>query len=69
MAFKDHDRMIQYNNSYNKVKYDRLNVMVLSWVKDIIKAYAATQNESINGFINRLIKEALESEGWKYDEK
>ena len=60
VAFKEKSRMIQYNNSYNKDRYDRINVMVAKGDKAIIKAHSEPQGESVNGFINRAIKETME---------
>lgn len=56
-------------NKYIQKTYDRINLTVPKGQKELIKQYADSHGESVNGFINRVIKEALESEGWKYDEK
>lgn len=56
-------------HKYVKVNYDRLELTVPKGRKEEIKAFAAAQGETVNGFINRLINEAMgvnktdESEG------
>ena len=51
---------IEANNRYNAKAYDRINVAVPKGRKDIIKAHAEAHSESVNGFINRAIDEAIE---------
>ena len=51
---------IEANNRYNAKAYDRINVAVPKGRKDIIKAHADARSESVNGFINRAIDEAIE---------
>jgi len=45
---------------YNAKAYDRIVVNVYKGVKEQIQAHAAERGESVNGFINRAIKEAME---------
>lgn len=45
---------------YMKENYDEIKVRVEKGRKDIIKAHAEVHNESVNGFINRAISEAME---------
>lgn len=47
-------------NKYVKNNYDRVNVTFPKGRKDIIKAHAADQGESVNAFINRAINETME---------
>ena len=47
-------------NKYNAKAYDSLRIVVKKGRKDIIKAHAEQQGESINGFVNRAIDEAME---------
>lgn len=53
-------------NSYESIKryedkaYDKVLVRFSKGKKDIIKAHAETHSESVNGFINRAIDEAIE---------
>ncbi len=50
-------------NKYNAENYDNLRIVVPKGKKDKIKAFAASKGESINGFVNRVIDEALQSDG------
>lgn len=47
-------------NKYIAKAYDRINLTVPKGQKDIIQAHAQARNESVNGFINRAIDEAME---------
>lgn len=49
-------------NKYILKAYDRINLTVLKGRKDIIQAHAATQGESVNGFINRAIDSQMEQD-------
>lgn len=51
---------INYNNSFNAKKYDRINLMVSKGKKDEIKEHAEACGESTNAFINRAIDETIE---------
>ena len=44
---------------YNLKAYDRIELKVKKGEKDIIKAHAEKQGESLNAFINRAILEAI----------
>ena len=55
------------NKYINKV-YDRINLVVDKGNKDKIKAHAAKQGESLNGFINRAIFETMERDNTKTTE-
>lgn len=50
-------------NRYNSKAYDQLPIRVPKGKKEIIKAHAESNGESLNGFVNRIIDEALEKEG------
>ena len=50
---------------YNAANYDRIELRVDKGRKDIIKAHAVNRGESVNGFINRAIEEAMERDGEK----
>lgn len=50
---------------YNAANYDRIELRVDKGRKDIIKAHAESKGESVNGFINRAIAEAMERDGEK----
>lgn len=47
-------------NKYNAENYERISLVVDKGQKDIIKAHAEKNGESLNGFINRIIIESLE---------
>lgn len=46
-------------NKYMAANYDRINLTVPKGRKDEIQAFAAQTGESVNGFINRAIGEAM----------
>lgn len=47
-------------NKWIAKAYDRINLTVPKGKKDIIQAHAEAHSESVNGFINRAISEAIE---------
>ena len=49
-------------NRYNDKAYDRINLTVPKGQKDIIKAHAESQGESVNGFIQRAINTTIEND-------
>lgn len=49
-------------HKYVKANYDRIELTVPKGKKDVIKAHAEASGESVNGFINRAIDEALEND-------
>ena len=46
-------------HKYVKTNYDRMELTVPKGKKDQIKAFAAARGETVNGFLNRLIDEAM----------
>lgn len=48
------------HNKYIAKAYDRINLTVYKGEKEIIQAHAIERGESVNGFINRAIKETIE---------
>lgn len=50
---------VAYNNAFNAKAYDRVNLTVEKGKKSMIKAHAESMGESVNGFINRAIDEAM----------
>lgn len=48
-------------NAWNAKTYDRINLTVPKGQKETIQAHAAAHGESVNGFINRAIAEAIEA--------
>lgn len=55
MAYKKTDKLIKYNNQFNKDNYDRISLMIPKGKKELIQLCAKVDGESVNGFINRLI--------------
>lgn len=49
-------------NKYVKNNYDRINVTLPKGQREIIRAHANAQGESVNGFIRRAIRESIERE-------
>lgn len=47
-------------NKYMKENYDRVNLVMPKGRKDAIRTHAEKNGESLNGFINRAIDEAME---------
>lgn len=51
---------------YNAKVYEEIKVRVYKGEKDKIKAYAEQCGESVNGFINRAINEAMKQQTKTY---
>lgn len=49
-------------NKYVKQNYDRINVTMPKGRKEEIQAHCDARGESVNGFINRVVSDALERE-------
>ena len=47
-------------NRYNAKAYDQLPIRIPKGEKEELQAHAANMGESLNGFVTRAIKEALE---------
>jgi hypothetical protein len=47
-------------NKYISKTYDRINLTVTKGQKEVIQVHSETHGESVNGFINRAILEAME---------
>lgn len=56
-------------NRYNEKAYDRISLVVPKGQKEIIKAHAESQGESINGFIQRAIDTTMEIDEVKPKDK
>ena len=52
-----------YKNTWQRENVDRVNLTMPKGRKDEIKAHAEARSESVNGFINRAISEAMERDG------
>lgn len=47
-------------NARNKEKFDRISLMVPKGQKDVIKQYCKEHHETVNGMMNRLLKNEIE---------
>ena len=54
-------------NRWNKKAYDQLRIVVPKGRKDDIEAFAASKGQSVNGYVNALIRESMgvSEEDWK----
>ena len=50
----------EYKNNWQKENVDRINLIVPKGQKEAIKAHAEARGESVNGFVNRAISEAMD---------
>ncbi len=50
----------EYRNKWISEKLDRVNLTMPKGQKDVVKAHAEAQGESLNAFINRAIDETME---------
>ena len=46
-------------NKYNAANYDSLRIVVPKGRKNEIEIFAAAQNESVNGLVNKLLRQAM----------
>lgn len=53
---------IAYQNEYNKLNYDRIEIKVPKGKKAVIKEAATAAGQSVNEFINQAIDERMEKE-------
>lgn len=60
MAYKDKSAAVKYNNEFIKSAYDRINLTLPKGRKAELQAFVERHGQSVNGFINSLIDEALE---------
>lgn len=65
MAESKGNSQTRAKNKYNAKAYDSLRIVVKKGRKDVIKAHAESLGESINGFVNRAIDEAMERDTLK----
>ena len=54
-------------NRWNKKAYDQLRIVVPKGRKDDIEAFAASKGQSVNGYVNALIRESMgvSEDDWK----
>lgn len=48
------------NRKYNEKAYDRISLTVKKGERDVLRTHAEEHGESLNGFINRAIRETVE---------
>ena len=60
---KNSEKRIASNNKWTNAHYDRVNLALPKGQKDRIQVYAAALGESVNGFVSRVIMEAMELDG------
>ena len=48
------------NRKYNEKAYDRIELKVIKGKKETLQNHAQSKGESLNGFVNRAIDEAVE---------
>lgn len=63
MAYKKTDKLIQYNNAYNKENYDRISFLIPKGGRDYLKDVAASEGIKVNALIKRAIERELERIG------
>ena len=51
------------NEKYNAKTYEEIKVRVQKGQKEVIKAHADKQGESVNGFVKRAISETMQRDG------
>ena len=51
------------NRKWDTANLDRVSVAMPKGKKDIIKAHAEKNGESVNGFVNRAINETIQRDG------
>ena len=51
---------VKATTKYMKNNYDSLRIITKKGEREYIKAHAAEMGESLNGFVNRAIRETLE---------
>ena len=52
-------------NKYHRTHYDRVNLIVPKGQRDVFRAHAEAQGESLNAFVCRAIREAMERDAQK----
>lgn len=52
----------EYKNKWQAENCERISLVVPKGKKDIIKSHAKSRNESLNGFINHAIDEAIKND-------
>lgn len=57
----------KWNDAHMKERYDRVQIVLPAGRKQAVEARAAEHGESVNGLVNRLLREdmGISEEGWK----
>lgn len=55
----------EYKNKWQSENCERISLVVKKGAKDMLKAHATKQGESLNGFINRAIAETIKRDDAK----
>ena len=60
-------KQTEWTRAYNEKAYDRLAITIPKGRKQVVEAYARDHGESINGLINRLVRDEIKmtDEEWK----
>ena len=58
-------RKAEWQNNYISRTYDRVNLTLPKGKKESLQSHAAARGESLNGFVNRAIDEAIERDSMK----
>ena len=66
---KTKGKYTDYKNKYNAENYDSLRIVVPKGKKDVLKAHAQNNGESLNSFVNRAIDETVERDNNKQELK
>ena len=53
---------LEANKKYNAENYDEIKLRVHKGQKELIQAHAEQRGESLNGFVTRAIKQAMEQD-------
>ena len=55
----EYENQAKYRQEFNKNTYDRMEIIMPKGDKQKVKDYAKSKGESLNGFVNRAIKQAM----------
>lgn len=60
-------KQTEWSRAYNETAYDRLAITIPKGQKEAVDAHAKSKGLSINGLVNKLLREelGLTEDGWK----
>lgn len=64
MAFADKKRMVEYNESYKREHYDRVDVRFRKGGKELIKTASDEAGESVASYIKGAVADRLRADGF-----